>query len=258
MNILDKIIAAKREEIKNYPIIEHTSGKDFPKKAKLAERLRRGPGVIAEIKRASPSKGDILLDVNVVEQAQLYEQAGAAAISVLTDQTFFKGSIDDLQTVARLVSVPVLCKDFIISEIQIDRARNAGATIILLIVAALEQQELERLCSYAQNKGLEVLVEVHSLDELKVALDLGAELIGVNNRNLKTFEVSLDRTAELANEFPHGGRSLLISESGIFTESDARFVFGKGASGILVGEALMRSENAGAWIEAVSAAGVMK
>ena len=258
MNILDKIIAAKREEIKNYPIIEHASGNDLPKKTKLADRLRQGSGVIAEIKRASPSKGDILLNVNVGEQAQLYERAGAAAISVLTDQTFFKGSMADLQTVAQLVSVPVLCKDFIISEIQIDRATNAGATIILLIVAALEQRELERLYSYALNEGLEVLVEVHDLDELKVALNLGAELIGVNNRNLKTFEVSLDRTAELANGFPHGGRALLISESGIFTESDARFVFGKGASGILVGEALMRSENAGAWIEAASKSEVKK
>lgn len=258
MNILDEIIAAKREEIKKYSSAERISGDEFPRKSLLAERLRQGPGVIAEIKRASPSKGDIRLDVDVAEQAGIYEQAGAAAISVLTDESYFKGSIEDLRKVARLVSVPVLCKDFIVDEIQIDRARGAGASIILLIVAALGQAELERLFSYAQAEGLEVLVEVHDRTELQVAVKLGAELIGVNNRNLKTFEVSLQQTAEIAEHFPADSNSLLISESGIFTESDAAFAFGKGAAGILVGEALMRSEDAGAWITAVTSPGVKK
>lgn len=258
MNILDKIIETKREEIKNYLPVEQVDGSEFPEKFRLAERLRQGPGVVAEIKRASPSKGDIRLDVDVEVQAKQYEQAGAAAISVLTDKSYFKGSIEDLRKVAQLVSVPVLCKDFIVDEIQIDRAKAAGATIILLIVAALRQEELERLFSYAQVQELEVLVEVHDPAELQVAVDLGAELIGVNNRNLKTFEVSLQQTAEIAEHFPADSDSLLISESGIFTESDAAFAFGKGAAGILVGEALMRSKDAGAWITAVTSPGVKK
>lgn len=258
MNILDKIIETKREEIKNYLPVEQVDGSEFPEKFRLAERLRQGPGVVAEIKRASPSKGDIRLDVDVEVQAKQYEQAGAAAISVLTDKSYFKGSIEDLRKVAQLVSVPVLCKDFIVDEIQIDRAEAAGATIILLIVAALRQEELERLFSYAQVQELEVLVEVHDPAELQVAVDLGAELIGVNNRNLKTFEVSLQQTAEIAEHFPADSDSLLISESGIFTESDAAFAFGKGAAGILVGEALMRSKDPGAWITAVTSPGVKK
>lgn len=258
MNILEKIIAAKREEIKKYTDCTQINQKDFPQKPRLAERLKQGPGVIAEIKRASPSKGDIRTDVDVIEQARIYEGAGAAAISVLTDESYFKGSIADLEEVAGLVSVPVLCKDFIVDHVQIDRAKNAGATIILLIVAALEQAELEGLFAYAQAEGLEVLVEIHDLKELEAALALGAELIGVNNRNLKTFEVSLERTAEIAQHFPEAGNSLLISESGIVSVSDAHFAFSKGASGILVGEALMRSEDAGAWIETVTSREVAK
>lgn len=258
MNILDKIIAAKREEIKKYTSITKTVQKDFPQKSRLADRLRQGPGVIAEIKRASPSKGDIRTDVDVAGQAKIYERAGAAAISVLTDESFFKGSVDDLEEVASCVSVPVLCKDFIVDRVQIDRAKNAGATIILLIVAGLEQKELEDLFSCAQREGLEVLVEIHDRKELEAALALGAELIGVNNRNLKTFEVSLERTAEIAQHFPEAGNSLLISESGIVSVSDAHFAFSKGASGILVGEALMRSEDAGAWIETVTSREVAK
>lgn len=258
MNILDEIIAAKHEEIKKYTNTAPVEQQDFPQKSRLAERLRQGPGVIAEIKRASPSKGDIQVNVDVADQARIYERAGAAAISVLTDEAYFKGSIADLEGVARLVSVPVLCKDFIVGRIQIDRAKNAGATIILLIAAALEQAELEELFAYAQAEGLEVLVEIHDLKELETALGLGAELIGVNNRNLKTFEVSLERTAEIAQHFPDSGNSLLISESGIVSLSDAHFAFSKGASGILVGEALMRSEDAGAWISSLTSPGVKK
>lgn len=258
MNLLEKIVAAKREEIKSFTAVENLTAQEFPAKNSLAESLRKKKGVLAEIKRASPSKGDIRLDVDVAGQAKIYEEAGAAAISVLTDHAFFKGSMEDLRKVAEIVTVPVLCKDFIIDEIQIDRAKEAGASIILLIVAALERKELERLFSHAQSKGLEVLVEVHGVEELEIALELGAELIGVNNRNLKTFEVSLERTAEIAEHFPSGSNSLLISESGIFSESEAQFAFSKGASGILVGEALMRSKDAGNWIKNVTLQEVAK
>lgn len=254
--ILDKIIATKRQEIETYTDIQ-PSDAVFPAKTKLADHLRNKNGVISEIKRASPSKGDIHTTVDIVAQAKKYEEAGAAAISVLTDETYFKGSIDDLRQVAQAVSVPVLCKDFMISEIQIDRAKNAGATIVLLIVAALNKEELERLYQYAKAQGLEVLIEVHDEKELAAALELDAELIGVNNRDLKTFNVSLERTAELAKRFPFDSGRILISESGLHTKEDAQFVYGCGASGILVGEALMRSENPGSWIrEATKGAAV--
>ena len=247
MTILDKIIATKYEEIKTYKAVE-PSIIAFPEKSKLLQRLQEGNGVISEIKRASPSKGDIQIEVDVVAQAKKYEAAGAAAISVLTDETYFKGSIDDLRKVAQAVSIPVLCKDFMVSEIQIDRAQQAGGTIILLIVAALEKQELHSLYQYAVSKGLEVLVEVHDEEELQKALELDAKLIGVNNRNLKTFDVSVERTAQLAEKFPFDGERVLISESGMNTKEDAKFAYASGASGILVGEALMRSEDPGNWI----------
>lgn len=257
MTILDQIIETKRQEIKSYTEVGESEN-HYPAKTRLADSLRNARGIISEIKRASPSKGDISIEVDVLAQAKKYEAAGAAAISVLTDETYFKGSIEDLRKVAGAVSIPVLCKDFMISEIQIDRAKEAGATIILLIVAALEKEELQRLYGYASVLGLEVLVEVHDEEELAAALDLGAELIGINNRDLKTFQVSLERTAELAKQFPADGNRLLISESGLHTEEDAAFVFGHGASGILVGEALMRAENPGAWIKEAVAKGAVK
>lgn len=257
MTILDQIIETKRMEIKQYEKVE-ANGQAFPKKTRLADHLRSKNGVISEIKRASPSKGDIRTEVDVVAQAKKYEEAGAAAISVLTDETYFKGSIDDLREVAKNVSIPVLCKDFMISEIQIDRAKHAGATIILLIVAALGKEELHRLFGYAASLGLEVLVEVHDAQELAQALELDAELIGINNRDLKTFEVSVNRTVELAKTFPFGGNRLLISESGLHSKEDAAVVFGSGASGILVGEALMRSEDPGTWIREATAEEAVK
>ncbi len=248
MTILDQIIETKRMEIKGYSEVEGTR-EQFPEKTLLISHLQQRRGVIAEVKRASPSKGDISTDVDVVAQAKKYEAAGAAAISVLTDERYFKGSIEDLRKVAKVVSIPVLCKDFIVSEIQIDRAQSAGATIILLIVAALEKEELHRLFDYANSCGLEVLVEVHDENELASALELDAQLIGVNNRNLKTFDVSLERTVELAQQFPTDGNRVLISESGLQTKQDAAFVFERGASGVLVGEALMRAADPGQWIQ---------
>ncbi|ANU08922.1 indole-3-glycerol phosphate synthase [Planococcus antarcticus DSM 14505] len=247
MTILEKIIATKHEEIKTYKPVQSDTI-HFPEKSKLLQRLQEKKGVISEIKRASPSKGDIQMEVDIVAQAKKYEEAGAAAISVLTDETYFKGSIDDLREVAQAVSIPVLCKDFMVSEIQIDRAQYAGGTIILLIVAALEKQQLKSLNDYALSKGLEVLVEVHDEQELGVALELDAKLIGINNRNLKTFDVSIERTAQLAENFPFDGQRVLISESGMHTKEDAKFAYASGASGILVGEALMRSEDPGGWI----------
>lgn len=247
MNILERIIATKREEVA--VMEQELAPAEVQQRPKLKERLLEADGVIAEIKRASPSKGNIRLDVDVAAQARIYEQAGAAAISVLTDETYFKGSIEDLKQAAAAVSIPVLCKDFMVDERQIDRARNAGASIILLIVAALDDAEFRRLHGYAVKLGLEVLVEVHTEEEFERALAVGAEIIGINNRDLKSFTVSLERTVEIAAKFPAGTGRVLISESGIKTEEDAAYVFGHGASGILVGESLMRASDPGQWIK---------
>lgn len=204
-----------------------------------AKRLQ----VIAEMKRASPSKGDISTETKPVEQASLYEEAGAACVSVLTETRYFKGSYADLHAVASKVAIPVLCKDFIIDTVQIDYAKAAGASVVLLIVAALEEAELKDLYNYAVASGLEVLVEVHDVEELDIALRVGAKIIGVNNRNLKTFQVDLAHTEIIGNALTKRNRKdvAFISESGIWEAPDAMQVAGYGAKAVLVGESLMRS-----------------
>ncbi|MGE7946619.1 indole-3-glycerol phosphate synthase TrpC [Lysinibacillus sp. NPDC093688] len=248
MNILNKILEQKKIEVG--ALLEQPDPlANFTEKPRpsLFERLRKAETlqVISEMKRASPSKGLIAEGADPVAQAKIYAEAGAAAISVLTDKTFFKGSFDDLAAVANAVQTPLLCKDFMIDRVQIRFAKASGASIILLIVAALTDQALRDLYSYATSLNLEVLVEVHDLEELERAIAVGAKLIGVNNRDLRTFEVSLDRTREIAEAFPFEEERVLISESGIWTEEDAEAVAAMGASGVLVGESLMRSGDAG-------------
>ncbi|HHF7033176.1 indole-3-glycerol phosphate synthase TrpC [Streptococcus mutans] len=196
--------------------------------------------IVAEVKKASPSMGDINLDVDIVKQAQMYEAAGAAMISVLTDQAFFKGNIDFLAEISGGVSIPTLAKDFIIDEKQIVRSRNAGATVILLIVAALPEKRLKELYDFAAGLGLEVLVETHNLSELEIAHRIGAQIIGVNNRNLVTFEVDINTSLELSTHFRDD--KVYISESGIFTGQDSKLV-APYFNAILVGTALMQADN---------------
>ena len=196
--------------------------------------------IVAEVKKASPSMGDINLDVDIVKQAQMYEAAGAAMISVLTDQAFFKGHIDFLAEISGSVSIPTLAKDFIIDEKQIVRSRNAGATVILLIVAALPEKRLKELYDFAAGLGLEVLVETHNLSELEIAHRIGAQIIGVNNRNLVTFEVDINTSLELSTHFRDD--KVYISESGIFTGQDSKLV-APYFNAILVGTALMQADN---------------
>ncbi|WP_066313447.1 indole-3-glycerol phosphate synthase TrpC [Bacillus sp. FJAT-29814] len=242
--ILDKIIERKKQEVQELrnrkSIIKETvfARRSFIKKLGTASEL----AIIAEFKRASPSKGIINDGVAPGVQAAIYEKAGAAAISVLTDNTFFKGSFSDLSMVRESVSLPILCKDFIIDRLQIDRAASYGADIVLLIVAALDETTLQELYQYAKGLGLEVLVEVHNQQELASALKTNAKLIGINNRDLKTFHVSLEMTEKLAAEVKAAG-AYLISESGIHHRDDAIRVRNAGANGILVGEALMKSEH---------------
>ncbi|MFJ7725731.1 indole-3-glycerol phosphate synthase TrpC [Neobacillus sp. NPDC097160] len=240
--ILERIIEQKKKEVillqEGKQRIPQTAyrKRSFIQKLQDANEL----SVIAEFKRASPSKGLINNGVEPARQASIYEEYGASAISVLTDQSFFKGSFSDLQKVRETVDLPLLCKDFIIDPLQIDLAAANGADLILLIVAALDEKRLSELFQYAKAKDLEVLVEVHNQEELEKALKTKAMLIGVNNRDLKTFQVSLDVTETLASTVKKSG-AYLISESGIHHKQDAERVRNAGANGILVGEAFMTS-----------------
>ncbi|HFI0305626.1 indole-3-glycerol phosphate synthase TrpC [Streptococcus suis] len=196
--------------------------------------------IIAEIKKASPSLGTINLDVDILAQARTYQEAGAAMISVLTDEVFFKGKIDYLRQISEAVSIPTLAKDFIIDEKQIVRARNAGATVILLIVAALPENRLQELYDFASKLGLEVLVEIHNLVELEIAHRIGAKIIGVNNRNLTTFETDLQTSLDLNKHFQD--QAVYVSESAIFSGADAALL-APHFQAILVGTALMQAED---------------
>lgn len=251
MNILDRIIETKRAEVLQLKLngVERISREAL--KPSIKQRLAGADlSVIAEIKRASPSKGAIALDVDVVTQAKQYEASGATVISVLTDETYFKGSMDDLAAVAAAVDIPVLCKDFMIDRVQIDRAKAHGARLILLIVAALEQETLADLYAYAYAEGLEVLVEVHDEEELRRAEAIGAQIIGINNRNLKKFEVDLQTSVGLLEQKQPDVR--YISESGIKTVEEAQLLHAAGADGILVGETLMRADDPQVFIREVS------
>ena len=242
MSYLTKIIGTKMEEVNQLEEIEVTRTAPIS----LPRLMGEGFHIIAEIKRASPSKGLIRGEVDVASRARTYERAGATMISVLTDATYFQGSFDDLRDVAAAVAIPVLCKDFIIDERQLDRAKAAGASAALLIVAVLYPSRLHALKTYARSIGLDVLVEVHDEDELQMALELGEVLIGINNRNLKTFEVSLDTSVDLMAKYPDVA---FVSESGVSTGEAAYRLRTAGARAILVGEALMRQDDPTALIE---------
>ncbi|MEC3247142.1 indole-3-glycerol phosphate synthase TrpC [Bacillus cereus] len=244
--ILDEIVEQKQREVAELYEI-YTPVKTKRKTHSLVEALQQFT-VIAEVKRASPSKGDINLHVDVQKQVGTYEKCGAGAVSVLTDGQFFKGSFHDLQTAREESNIPLLCKDFIIDKIQIDRAYEAGADIILLIVAALTKEKLKELYSYVLEKGLEVIVEVHDEQELETAIVLNPHVIGINNRNLKTFEVDLSQTEKLGKRL-NEEKLLWISESGIHSKEDIIRVKRAGAKGVLVGEALMTSSSISSFFE---------
>jgi len=194
--------------------------------------------VIAECKAASPTAGTIAGKYDPVAQAKLYERGGAGAISVLTDQEYFKGCLEDMKKVRSEVALPVLRKDFILTEAQVYESVASGADAFLLIVAALTDDELKRLYELGRTLQSDVLVEVHDLAEMDRALEIDAEIIGINNRNLHTFEVDLKTTSELAPEIP--SECLGISESGIRTREDVEFVKEQGIHCLLIGESLMR------------------
>lgn len=213
--------------------------------------LDRGPGrlgVIAEVKKASPSVGLIDPDFDAIRQAKRYLDGGASCLSILTDEKYFQGSLGYLAQISKISTAPLLRKDFTIHEVQIHEAIVTGADAVLLIVAALDDDTLRRLYDEAKSFSLDVLVEVHDLPEMERALELGADLIGVNNRNLKTFVVDLATTELLAEEVPDD--VLLVSESGIKTLDDARRLLAAGANAVLIGEAFMRAHDPSREIEA--------
>lgn len=241
--ILDKIIDKKREEVS----LLKAAGLHYAadrKPVSFYERVQtlNEMALIAEVKRASPSKGDINTGVDPIEQASIYADNGADAVSVLTDTPFFKGTMDDLVAVKSHVNIPVLNKDFIIDAIQIDRAYAAGADMILLIAASLDDDTMKRLYEHSREKGLDVLVEVHDKTEMERALELGARIVGINNRNLKTFDIDLAVTEQLLASYGKENR-LFVAESGIATAEDAIRMRDAGARALLVGETLMRAGN---------------
>ncbi len=260
MNILDKIVKEKKCEVAKLParliaagdlrdaMLEHGERRDFL--AALRKPRQGDIALIAEVKKASPSAGVICEDFDPVRIAKAYEAAGASCLSVLTDEKFFQGSLDHLRQIRAAVKLPLLRKDFIIDERQLLEAVEWGADAILLIVAILSDDQLKKFHSLATEAGLAVLVEVHDPVELDRAIKIGAALIGVNNRDLKTFKVDLATTEKIAAKLfsPPATRhpSLLIAESGIHTRADVERLKKCGANAILVGESLMKDGNIGA------------
>ena len=245
-DVLTRIVERKRAELA-------TSGTitvELEERAQQSVAMRRGfresllanpPAVIAEIKKASPSKGLLCLDFAPVRIACQYQQGGASALSVLTDQQFFQGRLQDLAEARAAVSLPVLRKDFTISEFHVLEAAACGADAILLIAAILTVEEMRRFRELASSFGLDALVEIHDGDELSRAIDSGAEIIGVNNRNLHNFEVTLQTSLDLIGRIPPN--LLKVSESGIHSHADLNLLHQVGYQSFLVGEHLMKADD---------------
>ncbi|HSF05330.1 MAG TPA: indole-3-glycerol phosphate synthase TrpC [Methylomirabilota bacterium] len=245
MAILDDIVRDKREEVRqrrratSAAVLEARCRRQPPAR-ELEEALQPVPGrvrLIAEVKKASPSRGVLAATLDPAALATLYARHGADAISVLTDEKYFQGRLDDLEAIRRAVAVPLLRKDFTIDEYQLVEARAAGADAVLLIVAILEPAALKDLMQAAKGLGLAALVECHTAIEVEVALTAGARIIGLNNRDLRTFTTRLETTLELLPLIPPG--PIVVSESGFFTAADVRRVAAAGAHAVLVGEGLV-------------------
>ena len=253
-DILNKILATKKTEVAASKLAVSLDQLQAQAEAQGEPRdfvgsihkkvMANKAAVIAEIKKASPSKGVIREDFKPAEIAKSYEKAGAACLSVLTDEQYFQGSAAYLKQARAACKLPVLRKDFIIDEYQVFEARAMGADCILLIVAALELAQMQKLEALANELGMAVLVEVHDADELGLALQLDTPLIGINNRNLRTFEVSLRTTLDLLKIMPED--RFVVTESGIFTPDDVKLMMDNQVQGFLVGEAFMRQDDPGA------------
>jgi len=248
--ILDKIVQEKKRELQS--IKTPASLREFRKKAaevggnrsfKESLQTKDSINIIAEIKKASPSKGIIRKDFNPIEIAKTYEDNGAAAISVLTDKSFFQGDIQYLSEIRKNVSLPLLRKDFIIDEFQLYEAKANGADAALLIAAILDKNQLAEYLDLSREMGLANLVEVHSYKELEKAMVCEVEIVGINNRNLQTFETSLKTSFELAQDIPKD--KTIVSESGINNREDILELKKYGVHAFLIGEALMKEKDIG-------------
>jgi indole-3-glycerol phosphate synthase len=249
MNILDRIIVDKSREVilkkSIIPVSQLEASVLFERKTiSLSQNLKNSnTGIIAEHKRRSPSKAEINSSFSVEEVAKGYENAGVCGISVLTDGKYFGGSLDDLLLARASVNIPLLRKEFIVDEYQILEAKAHGADLILLIAAVLTRVEIKSLSEFAKSLGLEVLLEVHNLEELEKSIMTSLDMIGVNNRNLKTFEVNLDFSKQLADQIP--SEFVKISESGISSIEAINELKRYGYQGFLIGENFMKTNNAG-------------
>lgn len=251
MNFLSEIISSKRQRVEQakqlvsldqiHAMAQQARANTKPHAFVKALADEQRVNIIAEFKRRSPSKGDIRKGADPLTTAQAYEAGGAAAVSVLTEEDYFGGSLDDLRSIRQSISLPLLRKDFIFEEYQVYESAASGADALLLIVAALDDDALIRLRRLAEDElEMDALVEVHTAAELRRAGDCGARFIGVNNRNLQTFEVSLETSVQLTALAPD---ALLISESGIESRADLNLLRSLGYRGFLIGESLMRAED---------------
>lgn len=247
MTILDTIIERKKEEIKisqSKVSVEELKDSGFfgRKNLSLKESIKNKSGIIAEFKRQSPSKGiinDHVSPLNVVEE---YEKSGASGISILTDKDFFGGSFDDILNVREQINIPILRKDFMIDEYQFYEAKSIGADVVLLIASCLSPTQVKEFTALSHELGLEVLLEIHTEEELKHCHS-EIDLVGINNRNLKDFKVDLQHSVQLKNQLPEN--VLSIAESGIYNLEDFRYLKEQGFDGFLMGEYFMKNKNPG-------------
>ncbi len=248
MTILDQIITQKKLEVlessRNVPLTQLKDSKYFKREAfSLKETLKSKSGIIAEFKRKSPSKGTINETALPMQTAMAYELAGASAISILTDRPYFGGHIMDLESIRETIQIPILRKDFMIDPYQFYEAKAIGADVVLLIAACLTKSQTEEFTDLAHTLGLEVLLEIHTEDELS-HFQKTTDFVGINNRNLKDFKVDLQHSVTLKNSLPQS--ALSIAESGIGSVEDYTYLKAKGFDGVLMGDYFMRSENPGA------------
>ena len=249
MTILEEIVQHKKRELQDIKSLvsyeELTKTKGFARDVISVSKYLKDPlrtGIIAEFKRQSPSKGIINDKVNVLDVTSAYEKAGASATSILTDFKYFGGAVDDILAVRDKINIPILRKEFIVDEYQLYEAKSIGADVILLIAACLSVEETKQLAAKARELGLEVLLELHAEEELG-HINPFVNVVGINNRNLKTFEVSLEHSIKLAKQIQ--GDFVKISESGIKTVDDILYLKEHGFEGFLIGESFMKNENPG-------------
>ncbi len=251
MNILEKIIQTKKEELENYtPLyIKHLEGLAVERKKKVLDfkKSLKGSGIniIAEVKKASPSKGIIRHDFDPLTIAKIYEKNGAKAISVLTDKQYFQGSVEYLYNISKEVNLPLLRKDFIIDQRQILEAYSYGSDSYLLIAKVLTLQEIKKLIEFGRELNMEPLVEIHSYEEGVKSLYAGAKIIGINNRNLETFEVDINLSKELAPKMKDLGAEVVVAESGLNKKEELLDLKNYQVDAFLIGESLMREKDIG-------------